>query len=140
MTLRRRTGRQRRPIAFRRHFRSSKPRGVSYRRDGAAAILSVWASFDDGASEYEHRLVCGEGVKDGKTIALPVRRIVCLSSTHVGFLGEIGALDRLVGVSKRFHVANKEVLTKIDRGEIVEVGDGTPIDNERLLACQPTWW
>ncbi len=112
-------------------------KGVSFRRDGAAGILSVRASFDDGASEYEHQLVCGEQVKDGKTIALPVRRIVCLSSTHIGYLGELDALDRLVGVSKRVHVANKQVLGRIDRGEIAQVGDGSPIDNEKLLACQP---
>jgi iron complex transport system substrate-binding protein len=113
-------------------------RAVSYRRvNEDEGILSVHASFDDGANSYEHRLVQSARERDGRKIVVPVERVICLSSTYLGFLGEIGALDRVVGVSSRRHVANREVLSRIERGEVVEVGDGMPIDTEKLLACRP---
>jgi iron complex transport system substrate-binding protein len=114
---------------------------VRYERVGSEGRLTVRASFDDGADQYEHRLVSrsiiGPARLEGRTIPLPARRLVCLSSTHVGFLAELGATDRLVGVSRRRHIADRGVLARIDRGEIAEVGDGTPIDQEKLLACRP---
>ncbi|MBY0588774.1 ABC transporter substrate-binding protein [bacterium] len=121
------------PIAL--TFQQAK--GVTYERQAHGARLVVRASFDDGSNQFENRFFDGPAPRDGRTIGLPVQRMVCLSSTHLGFLEELDAIDRVVGVSARRHVSHRALLDRIANGDVVEVGSGMPIDTERLLACRP---
>ncbi|MEG1664168.1 MAG: ABC transporter substrate-binding protein [Mucinivorans sp.] len=46
----------------------------------------------------------------------PLRRIICLSSTHIAFLDALGCVDRIVGVSGRQFIMNPAVANVADVG------------------------
>lgn len=99
-------------------------------------VLRLSAHFDDARQSITYRL--GESLeRDGRTIQLPVRRMICLSSTHLGFLAEIDSLDGVVGVMSRSTVASQQVLDAIDAGTMREVGEGPQFDVETALALRP---
>ncbi len=64
-------------------------------------------------------------------------RIVCMSSSHVAFLAELGAADRIVGISGTDFITNPDVRRRIEAGEIADVGFDSNLDFERLAALRP---
>jgi iron complex transport system substrate-binding protein len=71
------------------------------------------------------------------SIPIPVRRLACLSSTHIGFLSELDALDIVAGVTTRRHIANRWIRERISDGRVDEVGEGAQLDLEKLLTIEP---
>jgi len=97
--------------------------------------IRIRASFDDGSGEFEHELTRG-AAKNG-AIHVPVQRMICLSSSHLGFLEELDALDVVRGVTSKKYVANKTMRQRINDGQVKEIGEGTQLNLERLLTLQP---
>ncbi|MBX9656566.1 ABC transporter substrate-binding protein [bacterium] len=97
--------------------------------------IRIRASFDDGASEFEHELTRDASKKDA--LPIPVQRIICLSSSHLGFLEELDALDIVAGVTNKKYVANSTIRRRIDDGKVKEIGEGTQLNLERILILQP---
>lgn len=60
------------------------------------------------------------------------RRLVCMSSTYVGSLSELGQAAKVVGVSGRDWLTNRKVAERA-----VEVGYDGAMDYETLLSAQP---
>lgn len=74
---------------------------------------------------------------DAVVVRVPVRRIVTLSTTHLGFLARLGAADRVVGVVGAPWVYAPSVRERIASGQIVDVGvTGTP-SAEAIAALRP---
>lgn len=97
--------------------------------------IRIRASFDDGSGEFEHELTRDASKKNA--IHVPVQRMICLSSSHLGFLEELDALDVVAGVTSKKYVANKTIRRRIDEGQVKEIGEGTQLNLERLLTLQP---
>jgi iron complex transport system substrate-binding protein len=70
-------------------------------------------------------------------IRLPARRIACLAAVHTGFLAALGATNRIVAVDAKRHVHDASVRAGVEAGAIVEVGSGSTVNAERLLAAKP---
>jgi len=70
-------------------------------------------------------------------IQIPLKRIVALSSTQVAALGELGALDRIVGVSSLNYLNAQRLRAPLQRQHVDEVGFGPAIQLERVLALKP---
>ena len=70
-------------------------------------------------------------------IGLPARRIACLAAVHVGFLAALGETGRIVAVDAKRHVYDASVRAAVESGTVVEVGSGSTVDAERLLAARP---
>jgi iron complex transport system substrate-binding protein len=71
------------------------------------------------------------------TLITPARRIVCLAGVHTGFLSALGASDRIVAVDAKNHVHDAFVRSGVESGLIAEVGSGSQLNVERLLAVKP---
>lgn len=97
--------------------------------------IRIRASFDDGSSEFEHELTPDASNKNA--IPIPVRRMICLSSSHLGFLEELDALNVVAGVTSKKYVANSTIRRRIDEGTVKEIGEGTQLNLERVLMLQP---
>jgi iron complex transport system substrate-binding protein len=67
----------------------------------------------------------------------PAQRIVCMSSSHVAFLNELGADDRIVGVSGAGFISDTLVRRRIAAGDVVDVGWGGNYDLEAIVALKP---
>ena len=68
---------------------------------------------------------------------VPLKRVVALSSAQVGFLLRLGLMDRIAAVGEGKYVANSALYVRVQQGETAEVGNGTSISLEKILAARP---
>ena len=73
-----------------------------------------------------------DGTADTLRLEKPAVRLVCMSTSYIGFLEEIGAEDVVAGVSGRDFVTNESV-----RSRAAEVGYEAAPDYERILSLRP---
>ena len=64
----------------------------------------------------------------------PYERIVCTSATHMGFIHELGMMDKVVGVCRPNRVYN---LSEEDRERITDIGDDMQPSMEKILLLNP---
>lgn len=64
----------------------------------------------------------------------PYERIVCTSATHMGFISELGMIDKVVGACRPERVYN---LSKEDRERITDIGDDMQPSMEKILLLNP---
>ncbi|MDJ1485372.1 ABC transporter substrate-binding protein [Cytophagaceae bacterium YF14B1] len=77
------------------------------------------------------------GYDQYQKIEIPVRSLVGMSSMHVGLVSFLDAQNTLVGLGNLKYVSSPEVLKRIAKGEITEVGNDQAINEEKLIAMHP---
>jgi len=70
-------------------------------------------------------------------IRTPVKRIVCLSTTHIALLEFVNEISSLVGMSSPQFVTNQEVISAFNIGEIIDVGYEKKLDFEKIVFLNP---
>ncbi len=107
-------------------------------------VVSVTDAFD-GADRFSYVLVqCGTPTPDAtdfpdgtQFIEVPVARFIALSTTQLPHLVELGRVDALVGVDSFDFINTPAIRAKIDADELVNVGSGSDINLEVVLAAEP---
>ena len=74
---------------------------------------------------------------DAIEIKIPIRKIVCLSTTHIGFVEKLQELETIVGVANNELVYNRSIRNRIDQGLIIDVGYEQSLNNELLMQINP---
>ena len=64
-------------------------------------------------------------------------RVVALSSAQIGYLLKLGLGDRIVGVGEGKYIADSALYTRVQNGEVAEVGSGPTLSLEKLMALKP---
>lgn len=93
------------------------------------------------------RLKLGRGWKNALILQVPLRRVVALSSAHLGYMERLGVTDRIIGVGDAKYIADAALYYEA-RGErretrdgrrepIAELGNGLSLNYEKLLALRP---
>jgi iron complex transport system substrate-binding protein len=74
--------------------------------------------------------------KEGEAtrIEVPVERIACLSSTHVGMLSALDGWDRIVAFSRKKYLYDRKLRERMENGKVEAVGMQRSLDKERLVA------
>lgn len=70
-------------------------------------------------------------------IRTPVKRMVCMSTSHLGFIDILGENESVVGVSGSMYVTNPEIRQRLEEGSAVDVGYGQNLNYEQLVHQQP---
>ncbi len=70
-------------------------------------------------------------------IRTPVERIICMSTSHLGFIEALGEEQSIVGVSGAAYVSDPEILRNIQSGKVVDVGFGQNLNYEVILDQHP---
>ncbi|MDD2385338.1 MAG: ABC transporter substrate-binding protein [Bacteroidales bacterium] len=70
-------------------------------------------------------------------IQIPVSKVVCLSTTHCAFITQIDKASTIKGVSGANYVFNDELRSKIQLGEIAEIGYDSHINLEKIISLNP---
>ncbi len=81
--------------------------------------------------------VIPEGVEEEQIIRIPVRRMICMSTTHLAMLRALDATDLLVGVSGPGLVYDSLILDAVSRGKIMDVGYEGNLNNELIVTLKP---
>lgn len=109
--------------------------------DDASILLSVRNAWQGAGDEEQHLVVLRGGERtagvDVQAVKAPVRRVVCMSSSHVALFDAIGQVRRIVGVSGIDFISNPTVNAHRYCGEVREVGYDTNLDFELLAALRP---
>jgi iron complex transport system substrate-binding protein len=72
-----------------------------------------------------------------KVIRTPVKRMVCMSTSHLGFIDILGENESVVGVSGSLYVTNPEIRQRLEDGRAVDVGYGQNLNYELIVNQQP---
>ena len=105
------------------------------------------------ALEYSKNLkvgtLCGEKVAEIRSIvgrdtlvkrfnlSNAPQRVVALSSAQIGYMLRLGLENRLVGVGEGKYIADSSLYARVAAGQVAEVGSGSTISLEKLVALQP---
>ena len=102
-------------------------------------ITDPWQSAD-GVEQWVFVSRDGEAAPEGfeGTILMePARRIICMSSSYTAFLGELGAADRIVGISGADFITDSLIRQRLRTGDIYDVGYAGNLDFERIASLRP---
>ena len=70
-------------------------------------------------------------------IKTPVKRVVCLSTTHIAMLSALGESDKIIAISGARLVTNSTVRSKIEKKEIVDIGYEQNLNFELIASLKP---
>lgn len=96
-----------------------KAKNISYRYH----LCTSDTSIDDPAKET--------------VIKVPVKKVICLSTTHIGFIEYVEELESIAGLSGSRYVSNPYLLDQINQGNVYDIGYDEGINYELILKLQP---
>lgn len=70
-------------------------------------------------------------------LRVPLQRVVALSSSQVGYMLRLGLEDRIVAVGEGRYVADSVLYAKFAAAKLDEVGNGSSLAIEKLVALKP---
>jgi iron complex transport system substrate-binding protein len=107
-----------------------------------AKLVEVTYPFQGATSGYKYLLVQrGDSVpshdQDTRVITIPLRSIVCTSTTHIPLLDYLGETDKLVGFPTTDYISSEKMRKRIDEGKIEELGVDKGLNLERMAMLKP---
>ena len=84
-----------------------------------------------------HDAVVPEDINPASVIRIPVRKMICMSVTHIAMLSALDATDVLVGMSGSDLVYDSLVLDGISLGKIKDVGYEANLNYELIVSLRP---
>ena len=105
-------------------------------------LVEVTYPFQGATSGYKYLLVPrGDSIPkhdaDTRVISIPVRTIVCTSTTHIPLLDYLDETEKLTGFPTTDYISSEKMRKKIDAGEIQELGTDKGLNLERLAMLKP---
>ena len=98
----------------------------------------------EGAENIEFKyIVCSKGTiipdsfKNCRIIYTPVKRIICMSTTHIALLSLLGDIPAIVGFSGLNYVYDSLTQVNIKNNKIVEIGFDQALNYERIVSLKP---
>jgi iron complex transport system substrate-binding protein len=70
-------------------------------------------------------------------IRIPVRRIICMSVTHIAMLRALGATDAIVGISGTELLFDSLLREDVKKGRLPDVGYESNLDRELVVSLKP---
>ena len=70
-------------------------------------------------------------------INIPVQRVICMSTTHIAMIGALNKLETVKGISGKQYITNDWIQTRIENGQVVDVGYEQSINYELILLLKP---
>ena len=100
----------------------SRSVGFDISQVGDSTIITVHSPWQQGQVMAQY------------TLTKPLERVVCFSATHIGFIHELGMMDKVVGATSLNRIYN---LNDVDRLRIKDLGDDIQPNTEAILLTQP---
>jgi iron complex transport system substrate-binding protein len=78
-----------------------------------------------------------EGADSASVIFVPLRKIVCMSTTHVAMIEVLGEANSIVGVSGTDFIYSPQLLKNVENGSLADVGYESSLNKELILKLSP---
>lgn len=76
-------------------------------------------------------------IKSPNYIQIPVKKVVCMSTTHAAFISEIGKTETIIGLSGTNFIHNEKINNRIEKNLIIDVGYEENLNFEKLIKLKP---
>lgn len=105
-------------------------------------VVTILNPFEKKGDKVEYLLLQRgtpppKGFDPERTIEIPIRSLVAMSSMHVGLLEFINEQQVLVGMSNLNYVFSPELLKSIAAGKVQEVGKDQGMNEEKIVELHP---
>ena len=77
------------------------------------------------------------GLDSASVIFVPLRKIVCMSTTHISMICALGEVNTISGVSGKDFIYSPEVIRHIENGLVADVGYEANLNKEMILKLSP---
>ncbi len=84
-----------------------------------------------------HKNSIPDSLKNRNVIKTPVKKVVCLSTTHIAFINALGETNKIIALSGSQYIYNSELRKRIAAGKLNDVGYENSLDFELLLSLKP---
>lgn len=116
--------------------------GFSVTYEGNIKRVVVTRPFQGATAGYTYLLVPeGESVPehqpDDKVIRIPLKSIVCTSTTHIPLLDYLDESDKLSGFPTTDYISSEKTRAFVDAGKVLELGIDKGLNLELLAALKP---
>lgn len=78
-----------------------------------------------------------DSLKLHPVIKIPVKRVICMSTTHVAMMDALGESDAIVGISGSDYITHPDLRRKLEEGEVRDVGADQALNYELILSLHP---
>lgn len=103
-------------------------------------VFNPWEKAENVSVQY-HLMDKNEKIPDSLSgqhiIKTPVNRVICLSTTHIGFLSALDEADAIVGISGGRYVSSEKVRNRMEQEEVPDVGYGQNLNYELMVTQKP---
>ncbi len=105
--------------------------------------ISVFDPWQNAESEkFEYYLIKNEQktpdfFTNEQVIKIPVEKIICLSTTHLGYIEKLDKRGTIVGISETKFVYDSIIQSYIEKGTIQEVGYEQSMNVEKIISLKP---
>ncbi len=116
-------------------FRTSSGNGVT-----RLSVLNPWEKASGVEINYyliDRNSKVPDSLSEQNVIRIPVKKIICLSTSHLAFLDEIRELDKVTGISGAPYVSNAYIRERVEKGVIRDVGYGQNLNYEEIISQKP---
>jgi len=102
-------------------------------------IIDNWSSSEDNTNSYTFVASTDNksNVLKSTGIKYPVKRVVCMSTSHIAYMKALGLTNLIVGISGKQYISDKDVLSGIENGTIYDIGYEGSLNYELLLKLNP---
>jgi iron complex transport system substrate-binding protein len=118
-------------------------KGFSLKADGRNTVLIVRNPWQH-ANGVEFNYILSDTVASSEKIneyswliKTPVRNVICLSTTHIGFIEYINEIGSVSGISGKAYIVNNVIRKGIKDGLIADVGYDENLNYELILKLEP---
>ena len=113
---------------------------VNYGKYRKISVTNPWEK--SGGVSFEYFLVDRDKdipieLAEKRVIRTPVKKVICLSTSHVGFLSALHVIPSLVALSGAAYVSDPEVLKAVSTKDIVDIGYDQSMNYELILSLKP---
>ncbi|MCK6616539.1 MAG: ABC transporter substrate-binding protein [Cyclobacteriaceae bacterium] len=116
--------------------------GFTVKYVDGAKLVEVLNPYPGATSGYRYLLVQRDkpvpahsaGVR---VIRIPVKQIVCTSTTHIPLLDYLEETDALIGFPTLDYISSKKARKRIEDGKVIDLGIDKGMDIERLAILKP---
>lgn len=103
-------------------------------------IIDPWQGADKVRQAYylvERGKEAPHIAEPSQIINIPVRKIICMSSTHLAMISALGETRAISGISGINYIYDAGLRSRADSGSIAEVGYDSEINDEIILKIDP---
>ena len=116
--------------------------GFTVHYEGNRKIVEVKHPFQGSSTGLRYVLVQRDDTVEATTddavrIAVPIKSLVCTSTTHIPLLDYLGETEKLVGFPSPDYISSSRMRQHIDQGSVTDLGIDESLNIEKLAVVDP---